>query len=162
MGSSYRWLSHRYYTRHQHSLSSHALGAELIKFVMSFPWTGPAGLAILCDPVRACFDWSRGKSLQHSVRNCTKGSSTPYATILAIATPIFAALLIVLLSAALDLVLFKKPLLDLLSQEVRVDSLWFDPRTISGHVGLLGSALFLALFQPHRGWFRKHQSVFAL
>ena len=121
-------------------------GAELIKFVMSFPWTGPVGLAILAILSALASIGLAASPFSTQFGTAPKGVQLPVRTILAIATPIFAALLIVLLSAALDLVLFKKPLLDLLSQEVRVDSLWFDPRTISGHVGLLGSALFLALF----------------
>jgi hypothetical protein len=62
----------------------------------------------------------------------------PVRTILLIATPVFGGLLIVILSTALDLVLFKQPLLTLLSTAADFQS------TVAQFI-LLGSALAVAL-----------------
>lgn len=79
----------------------------------------------------------------------------PVRTILAVATPIFAGLLASLLSSAIDLALFTKPLLKLLQEpdEIPQLQLWFDPTTTSGQgwlavlcAGLAVFSCFAALF----------------
>jgi hypothetical protein len=76
----------------------------------------------------------------------------PVRTILLVATPIFSGLLIVLLSTALDMALFKEPLLTLLSSQPVAEGP-FDPRKLSDQVWLLVLAYGLATFSGVAAYF---------
>jgi hypothetical protein len=69
----------------------------------------------------------------------------PALKILAVATPIFAGLLVSLLSSAIDQVLFKQPLLELLHTHQGSSTL-IDPATALGQTWLLGLCIGLAIF----------------
>jgi hypothetical protein len=125
-------------------------GPTLMKFVTSFQWTGPFGLAIVgilsalasiglaASPFSTHFG-----TAPHAIR-------LPVRKVLAVATPIFAGLLLALLSTAIDIALFKKPLLDALSNGT--DG-WIDPGAIGGQGGLLLLAIALAGFSYYAALF---------
>jgi Patatin-like phospholipase len=120
-------------------------GPELIKSVANVSWTGPVGLATVAILSALASIGLAASPFSTHVGTAPKGVRLPVRTILAIATPIFGGLLAAILSTALDLALFKEPLLNLLS--VQGDfGLPFDPRKPSGQLRLLGLAFFLALF----------------
>ena len=160
MDSPYCRLSNAYCTRYQHAFSCdprRSLPPLQISdecFVGRSTWSCNSWRA-----VRSCFDWSRGKSLQYPFWNGPEGAQLPVRRILTVATPIFAGLLVVFLSTAIDIAMFEKPLLDLLSNPAvqAAGSIPERPAVNGLIVGHCSSRL-----QLWRGKFREHQSVFAL
>jgi hypothetical protein len=120
-------------------------GPELIEFAKLFPislalvaiGSALASIGLGASPLSSQFGTATVRSRR-----------LPVPTILAIATPIFAGFLIIVLSTAIDLLLFSNPLLDVLSQGE--SDLVIDPRT--DHLKLLWLASGLALFS----WLAAH------
>jgi hypothetical protein len=120
-------------------------GSELINFVTQQPaWEGPIGLLTVAILSALASIGLAASPFSTHFGTAPEGIRLPVRTILAIATPVFAGLLTVILSAAMDTALFAKPLLDLLSE--RRGGLWFDPSNLLGQGRLLGLALVLAIF----------------
>ena len=120
------------------------LGPGLVKLVTSSS-AGPIGLATVGLLSALASIGLAASPFSTHFGSASKGARLPVRTILTIATPIFAGLLIIILSTAIDIALFKKPLLDLLSTKDG-SGLWFDPASIRGQAMLLMLAFLLAAF----------------
>jgi hypothetical protein len=111
----------------------------------NFSWTGPVGLATVAILSAVASIGLAASPFSTHFGAAPKGVRLPVRMILSIATPIFAGLLTVILSTALDVALFKKPLLELLSTS-GISDLWFDPRCARGQIMVLGLACCLGGF----------------
>ena len=120
-------------------------GPEIIETATKPSWTGPIGLATVAILSAFASIGLAASPFSTHFGAAPRGLRLPVRTILTIATPLFAALLISILSTVLDTALFKKPLLELLSKDPD-PRLVFDPRNNWGQVWLLGLALVLAAF----------------
>lgn len=128
-------------------------GPEFIKAILKdFEWTGPVGIATVAILSALASIGLAASPFSTHFGGAPKGVRLPVRTILTIATPIFAGLLTVILSTALDTALFEKPLLELLSTPGN-SGLLFDPRSSCGLEGLLGLAFFLAVFSYYAAGF---------
>lgn len=133
-------------------------GPVLIKFVTTSSttssWTGPIGLVTVGVLSALASIGLAASPFSTHFGTASRDARLPVRAILTIATPIFAGLLIVMLSTAIDTALFEKPLLELLSSEGRSD-LRFDPRNTNalGQVRLLVLACLLAIFSLGAAYF---------
>jgi hypothetical protein len=119
-------------------------GPQFIASLADFSWTGPVGLVIVAILSALASVGLASSPFSTHFGTTPKGARLPVRTILAIATPIFGGLLIVILSTALDMALFTEPLLKLLSAPKQ--ALWFNPEEIWDQVKLLVIAFFLFSF----------------
>jgi hypothetical protein len=120
-------------------------GPEFIEFVANFSWTGPVGLATVAILSALASIGLAASPFSTHFGTAPTGVRVPVRTILVIATPIFAGLLTAILSTALDITLFKQPLLKLLSTSDG-SNLWFDARKGWDQGGLFALAFLLAGF----------------
>jgi hypothetical protein len=126
-------------------------GTALLKLISESSWKAPVGLATLAILSALASIGLAASPFSSHFGTALPGRRLPVRTILTIATPIFAGLLIVVLSAAIDLVLHKTVLVDTLSKELNPDPSKvvlppFDPRAFSGLGWLFALVVFLALF----------------
>jgi hypothetical protein len=122
-------------------------GAYLFDVVISGEWKGLVlGTAVILSAV-ASIGLAASPFSSH-FGTAPHGARLPVRTILVVATPIFAGLLASLLSSAIDLILFTKPLLILLQEPERRAQLhlWFDPTTGFGQGSLVALCVVLVIF----------------
>jgi hypothetical protein len=113
------------------------LGAYFLEAVASgFEWKGPLGLATVGVLSALASIGLAASSFSTLFGTASRGVRLPVRRILAIATPIFAALLASLISIAIDLILFRQPLLEVLRSHQGSQGL-LDPTARSGPFWLL-------------------------
>jgi hypothetical protein len=108
--------------------------------VANFSWTGPLGLAILGISGLASVGLAASPFSTH-FGTAPHGVRFPVRKILTVATPIFSGLLVCFLSSAIDLALFKQPLLDRLGTQ-QISAALIDPTIGQGQLWLC--VLFLS------------------
>ena len=125
----------------------------LIKIVTSFSWKGPLGIAIVGILSALASIGLAASPFSTHFGTAPRGVRIPVRKILAIATPIFAGLLVAFLSTGIDAVLFGTPLLDFLTKPYCSGGFGFDPTTPSDQGRLLALAIFLAVFSYYAALF---------
>jgi hypothetical protein len=107
-----------------------------IKSVKTFPWTGPFGIAMVVILSALASIGLAASPFSTHFGSASRGIRLPVRQILAVTTPVFAGLLVALLSTGIDRVLFETPLLDFLAKPYCLGG-GFDPTTARRyHFGL--------------------------
>jgi hypothetical protein len=120
-------------------------GGYLLDVVKSGQWEGPLGLTTVGILSAVASIGLAASPFSTHFGTAAHGIRLPVRRILVIATPIFAGLLTSFLSSAIDLVLFKHPLLELLQPPQDLGG-WVNPTTPAGQLQLLVLCIGLASF----------------